>query len=211
MVGQGALRECLDHADVTSVLVVGRSSSGIKHEKAREVIHDDFLDYSGIEDALRGYDACFFCLGVSAAGMSEQDYHRVTYEFTLRAAETLAKLNPDMTFCYLSGTGTDSTERDRSMWARVKGKTENHLMRLPFKAAFMFRPGYIQPLKGIKSKTRLYRLSYAVVGPFYPVLKTLFPHFVTTTEKLGLAMIRVAGTGYPRQVLENRDINALVP
>ena len=211
MVGQGALRECLDHADVTSVLVVGRSSSGIKHEKAREVIHDDFLDYSGIEDALRGYDACFFCLGVSAAGMSEQDYHRVTYEFTLRAAETLAKLNPDMTFCYVSGTGTDSTERDRSMWARVKGKTENHLMRLPFKAAFMFRPGYIQPLKGIKSKTRLYRLSYAVVGPFYPVLKTLFPHFVTTTEKLGLAMIRVAGTGYPRQVLENRDINALVP
>ena len=211
MVGQGALRECLDHADVTSVLVVGRSSSGIKHEKVREVIHDDFLDYSGIEDALRGYNACFFCLGVSAAGMSEQDYHRVTYEFTLRAAETLAKLNPDMTFCYVSGTGTDSTERGRSMWARVKGKTENHLMRLPFKAAFMFRPGYIQPLKGIKSKTRLYRWSYAVVGPFYPVLKTLFPRFVTTTEKLGLAMIRVAGSGYPRQVLENRDINALVP
>ncbi len=209
MVGQGASHECLDHVDVTSVLVVGRRPSGIKHEKLREVIHDDFLDYSGIEDALRGYNACFFCLGVSAAGMSEQDYHRVTYEFTLRAAETLAKLNPDMTFCYVSGTGTDSTERGRSMWARVKGKTENHLMQLPFKAAFMFRPGYIQPLRGIKSRTRLYRWLYVLIGPLYPILKTFFPHFVTTTQNLGLAMIRVVTTGYIQSILENKDINAV--
>ena len=209
MVGQGALHECLDHAEVASVLVLGRRPSELKHEKLREVIHDDFLDYSEIEDVLRGYDACFYCLGISAAGMSERDYHRVTYEFTLRAAETLVKLNPEMTFCYVSGTGTDSAERSRSMWARVKGKTENHLMQLPFRAAFMFRPGYIQPMKGVESRTRLYRSVYAVLGPFYPVLKTLFPHAVTTTEKLGLAMIRVASTGYPRQVLENRDINAL--
>ena len=209
MVGQGASRECLDHVDVTSVLVVGRRPSGIKHEKLREVIHDDFLDYSGIEETLRGYDACFFCLGVSSAGKSESDYHRVTYDFTLRAAETLARLNPEMTFCYVSGAGTDSTERGRSMWARVKGKTENHLMRLPFKAAFMFRPGYIQPMKGVKSRTRLYRWTYTVLGPLYPVLKTFFPHFVTTTQNVGLAMIRVVTTGYIQSILENKDINAV--
>ena len=209
MVGQGALRECLDHADVTSVLAVGRSSSGIKHEKVREVIHDDFLDYSGIEETLRGHDACFFCLGVTSAGKSESEYNRVTYDFTLRAAETLVKLNPEMTFCYVSGTGTDSTERGRIMWARVKGKTENHLMQLPFKAAFMFRPGYIQPLRGIKSRTRLYRWLYVLIGPFYPILKTFFPHFVTTTQNLGLAMIRVVTTGYIQSILENKDINAV--
>ena len=209
MVGQGAVLECLDHAEVASVLIVGRRPSGIQHKKLREVIHDDFLDYSAIEDTLRGYDACFYCLGISSVGMSEQDYHRVTYEFTLRAAETLVRLNPEMTFCFVSGAGTDSTERGRSMWARVKGKTENHLMRLPFKTAFMFRPGYIQPLKGIKSRTRLYRWIYMVLRPLYPVLKTLFPNFGTTTQNIGLAMIRVATSSHNQSVLENKDIDAV--
>jgi uncharacterized protein YbjT (DUF2867 family) len=209
MVGQGVLLECLEHADVSAVLAVVRSSCGVEHEKLSEVIHSDFLDYSSIEHQIAGFDACFFCLGVSAAGMSEAGYHRMTYEFAVAAAEMLVRQNPDMTFCYVSGAGTDSSERGRSMWARVKGKTENHLMRLPFKASFMFRPAYIQPLKGIKSKTRVYRMIYTVMGPFYPLLKTLFPKYVTTTEKVGRAMIRVARDGYARQVLENSDINTL--
>ncbi len=209
MVGQGVLLECLDSPGVVSALTVGRSSVELTHEKLREVLHRDFLDYSSIEDELRGYDACFFCLGVSSVGMSEEDYHRLTYEFTIRAAETLVRLNPAMTFCYVSGQGTDSSERGRSMWARVKGKTENQLLRLPFKAAYMFRPGYIQPLKGVKSKVRLFRMIYAVFGPLYPVLKTLLPQAVTNTENVGRAMLRVVSDGYSKQVLENRDINAL--
>jgi uncharacterized protein YbjT (DUF2867 family) len=170
MVGQGVLLECLDDPSVSSVLAVGRRTCGVTHPKLHEIVHSDFLDYSTIEEGLRGYDACFFCLGVSAAGMSEPDYHRLTFDVTLRAAETLARLNPTMTFCYVSGTGTDSSERGRSMWARVKGKTENHLMRVPFKATYMFRPGYIQPMRGVTSSTPLYRVAYAVLGPFYPVL-----------------------------------------
>jgi uncharacterized protein YbjT (DUF2867 family) len=209
MVGQGVLLECLDDASISSVLAVGRRPCGLTHPKLHDIVHHDFLDYSTIEDGLRGYDACFFCLGVSAAGMSEQDYHRLTFEVTLRAAETLVRLNPTMTFCYVSGTGTDSSERGRSMWARVKGKTENHLMRLPFKATYMFRPGYIQPLRGVRSGTRLYRAVYAVLGPLYPVLKTLAPNSVTTTVQVGRAMIRVARHGFSRQLLESRDINAL--
>ncbi len=209
MVGQGVLKECIDDADVTSILVVGRSSCTVEHDKLREVIHDDFFDYSRIDDELTGHDVCFFCLGVSAAGMGEEQYHRLTYELTVRTAETLVELNPNMTFCYVSGAGTDSTESGRSIWARVKGKTENRLMRLPFKAVYLLRPGYIQPLKGIRSKTRIYRVVYTLLGPLYPLLKTLFPKYVTTTEKLGRAMIHVASGGYPRNVLENRDINAM--
>jgi len=209
MVGSGVLLECLEHPDVESILVVGRSSCEIENAKLQEIIHQDFFDYSGIEDALRGYDACFFCLGVSSFRMSEEHYHRLTYELTLQAAETLVRSNPDMTFCYVSGTGTDSTESGRIMWARVKGKTENQLLRLPFKAVYLFRPGYIQPLKGIRSKTRVYQALYTALGPLYPVWKKLFPKFVTNTEKLGLAMIHVASQGYPRPVLENRDINSV--
>jgi uncharacterized protein YbjT (DUF2867 family) len=209
MVGQGVLRECLDDTDVTSVLVVGRSSCAVEHDKLREVIHDDFFDYSPIENELTGHDACFFCLGVSAAGMGEEQYHRLTFGLTVHTAEALVEQSPNMTFCYVSGAGTDSTERGRSMWARVKGMTENRLMRLPFKAVYLFRPGYIQPLKGIRSKTRLYRVLHTLLGPLYPLLKALFPRYVTTTEKLGRAMIRVASGGYPRNVLENRDINAM--
>jgi hypothetical protein len=209
MVGQGVLLECLDHSEVSAIQAVGRSSCGIDHPKLEDMIHQDFFDYSAIEGELTGYDACFFCLGVSAAGMSEEQYHRLTYELTLAAAETLARLNPAMTFCYVSGAGTDTSESGRMMWARVKGKTENHLLQLPFKAAFMFRPGYIQPLKGIRSKTRLYQTFYTLARPLYPVLKTLFPTYVTTTEKLGLAMIEVALRGCSQPLLENYDINAL--
>jgi len=209
MVGQGVLLECLDHSEVSAILAVGRSSCGSDHPKLEELIHQDFFDYSAIEDKLTGYEACFFCLGVSAAGMSEEQYHRLTFKLTLGAAETLARLNPTMTFCYVSGAGTDSSESGRMMWARVKGKTENHLLQLPFKAAFMFRPGYIQPLKGIRSKTRLYQTFYTLARPLYPALKTLFPSYVTTTEKLGLAMIEVALHGNTQPLLKNRDINAL--
>jgi hypothetical protein len=195
MVGQGVLLECLDHLEVSGILAVGRSSCGIDHPKLQELLHQDFFDYSPIESDLTGYDACFFCLGVSAAGMSEEQYNRLTYELTLSAAGTLVRLNPSMTFCYVSGAGTDSSE--------------SGLLQLPFKAAYMFRPGYIQPLKGIRSKTKLYQTFYTLARPLYPALKTLFPGFVTTTEKVGVAMIKVALHGYPQPLLENRDINAL--
>lgn len=207
MVGQGVLRECLLAPDVESVLAVARSTSGQQHEKLRALVHNDFLDFSSIRNELSGYDACFFCLGVSSAGMAEQDYQRVTYEITLAAARDLAELNPRMTFIYVSGAGTDSTEQGRSMWARVKGRTENALLRLPFKAAYMFRPGFIRPLHGIVSKTMLYRVFYALIGPFFPILKVLFPKYVTTTEQVGRAMIKVAGNGFHKTVLENQDIN----
>jgi hypothetical protein len=209
MVGQGVLLECLDSAEVTAVLAVGRNSCRVEHSKLREIIHHDFFDYSVIEDELTGFDACFFCLGVSAAGMSEEKYHRLTYELTARTADALVKFNPTMTFCYVSGAGTHSSERGRLMWARVKGKTENYVLQLPFKAAFAFRPAFIQPLRGIKSKTRLYQAFYTVLNPLYPLLKTLFPRWVTNTEKVGRAMIRVAREGYPERVIENRDINTL--
>ena len=207
MIGQGVLRECLHDPDVRSVLSIGRSATGQRHVKLRELIHRDFLDFSPIEGELSGFDACFFCLGVSSAGMKEEDYRRVTYDFTMAAARTLARLNPNMTFVYVSGMGTDSSERGRTMWARVKGKTENELLRLPFKAAYMFRPGLIVPLHGIKSKTRIYRLFYAATGPLLGLLNAAFPKYVTTTEQVGRAMIRVAKQGAPKPVLENSDIN----
>jgi uncharacterized protein YbjT (DUF2867 family) len=209
MVGQGVLRECLLDPEVERVLTVGRSATGDKHEKLRELVHQDFLDFSPIADQLAGYDACFFCLGVSAAGMTEDEYRRVTYEVTMAAAKTLLERNPELTFIYVSGAGTDSSERGRSMWARVKGKTENVLLEMPFKASFMFRPAYIQPLHGITSRTKLYRAVYAVGAPFYPVWNALLPSYVTTTEKVGRAMLQVAKHGAPKRVLENRDINEL--
>jgi len=209
MVGQGVARECLEHPDVESILVVGRSPCGIEHGKLTEILHEDFFDYSAIEEQLTGYDACFFCLGMSAAGMSEEDYARMTHDLTLAAAKTLVKQSPGMTFCYVSGSGTDSSEKGWMMWARVKGRTENDLMKLGFKDAYMFRPGYIQPLKGIRSKTRLYQAMYTVMAPFYPVWKAILPGHMTTTEKVGLAMIQVASRGSDLKFLENRDINAL--
>jgi len=205
-VGQGVLRECLRDPEVERVLVIGRSSIGIQNEKVREIVYRDFLNFSSIEDQLRGYDACFFCLGVSSVGMAEQDYTRVTYDFTMAAAQVLAKQNPGMTFIYVSGTGTDSSEHGRLMWARVKGKTENALFKLPLKA-YMFRPGYIQPLHGIKSKPKLYQMLFSVVGVFYPLLLRIFPKYVTTSEQVGRAMISVAKRGAAKRLLENDDIN----
>jgi len=206
MVGQGVLRECLIDPEVTSVLVVGRAGTGVRHDKLRELIHADLFDLSAIDSELSGYDSCFFCLGVSSAGMTEAQYTRVTYDLTMAAARVLARLNPGMTLIYVSGAGTDSSEKGRSMWARVKGRTENELLRLPFKAAYMFRPGFIQPKNGIRSRTRLYRGLYAVMAPFYPIWKALAPGLVTTTTQVGLAMLKVAKRGAPKGVLENRDI-----
>jgi uncharacterized protein YbjT (DUF2867 family) len=207
MVGQGALRECLLDPDVENVLAVVRDASLPRHDKLREIAHQDVYDLAAIQDMLSGYDACFFCLGISSVGTTEETYRHVTYDLTVSAAETLAKLNPTMTFIYVSGAGTDSTEHGRSMWARVKGKTENALLRMPFKAVFLFRPAYIQPLHGIRTKTRWYEAAYALMKPFYPLLKMLFPNFVTTTECVGRAMLTATKQGFPKPVLENRDIN----
>jgi uncharacterized protein YbjT (DUF2867 family) len=209
MVGQGVLRECLADPQVESILVVGRSPSGLEDPQVREIVHPDLFDYSDLEDELTGFDACFFCLGISAAGMSEEAYRRISLDLTLAAAQALSRLNPGMTFIYVSGTGTDSTEQGRIMWARVKGKTENELLKLPFKAAFMFRPAYIQPLSGIESRTKAYRVLYSLVGPLYPMLQALLPRYVTTTEKVGLAMLQVAKQGSSQPILENDDINRL--
>jgi uncharacterized protein YbjT (DUF2867 family) len=209
MVGQGVLRECLLDPEIDRVLTIGRSATGQRHEKLQEIVHGDPSNLTAVEDRLRGYDACFFCLGVSSVGMTEADYRRVTYDLALGAAKTLARLNPGMTFIYVSGAGTDSTGRGRSMWARVKGETENALLRLPFKAAVMFRPGFIQPLHGIRSKTKLYQVFYTALGPFIPLLKAVAPNAVTTTEQLGRAMIKIAKNGAPKPLLESRDINGL--
>ena len=209
MVGQGVLRECLLSPEVDAILSVGRSATSMQHEKLQELIHKDMINLSAIADCLVGYDACFFCLGVSSAGMTEKDYYYVTYEITLAVAQTLARLNPDMTFIYVSGAGTDSTEQGRTRWARVKGKTENDLLSLPFKAVYMFRPGYIQPLNGIKSKTKMYRAMYTLAAPLYPLWKALAPNHVTTTEKVGQAMINAARQGAAKTLLDNKDINEL--
>ena len=209
MVGQGVLRESLLDPEVQTVLAIVRNATVQQHEKLREIIHNDLSDLSAIEAKLSGYDACFFCLGVSAVGMNEEAYRRVNYDLTISVARTLAKLNPPMTFIYVSGAGTDSSERGRIMWARVKGKTENGLLQMPFKAAYMFRPGFIQPLHGIRTKTKWYGAAYAMMGPLYPVWKLLFPKYVTTTECIGRAMLNVAKRGAPKSVLESQDINSI--
>jgi uncharacterized protein YbjT (DUF2867 family) len=217
MVGMGALLECLDDARVESVLVVVRRHLDVSHSKLRETIHADFFDFSSVASQLADVDACFFCLGVSSVGMSEAEYHHLTYDLTLAAAKALlsaasssSRNRPSgLTFCYVSGEGTDSTERGRVAWARIKGKTENALSRLPFRTAFMFRPGYIQPLKGIRSKTRWYQALYTALGAFYPLLRRLAPRYVTTTVNVGRALIQVAASGYSKQVLHSDDINRL--
>jgi uncharacterized protein YbjT (DUF2867 family) len=209
MVGQGVLRECLFDPGVQQILSIVRTPTNQQNPKLRELIHTDFFDYSTIEPELTGLDACFFCLGVSSAGMDEAKYKHLTYDLTLAAAATLVRLNPQMTFLYVSGAGTDSTERGRSMWARVKGKTENDLLKLSFRAAYMFRPGVIQPLHGIRSKTKLYQTFYTVLNPILPLLKSAFPQLITTTEQLGRAMLYVAKHGFPKPLLESKDINSL--
>ena len=210
MVGAGVLRECLLDPDVEGVLTVGRNATGKKHEKLHEIVHKNLLDLSAIEEELRGYDACFFCLGVTSMGMTEGEYRKVTYDIAMEAAETLVKLNPGMTFIYVSGAGTDTSEQGRVMWARVKGATENALLQLPFKGAYMFRPAAIQPLHGIKSKTRWYQFFYDVLGPVLTLGKRWFPQYVTTTEQVGKAMLAVARRDGGRGVLESKDINAIV-
>jgi len=209
MVGQGVLRECLLDSRVEQVLTIVRSSSGRREDKVRELVLPDFASLPEHEAELTGYDACFYCLGVASAGMSEADYTRVTYDLTMAAAQPLSKLNPGMTFVFVSGQGTDSTEKGPSMWARVKGRAENALLALPFKATILLRPGMIQPMHGIRSRTKSYRIMYAVLTPFMPLLRVLFPSFVTTTERIGRTMIRLARDGAPRSIIENSDINAL--
>ena len=206
MVGQGVLLECERDAEITDVLAVGRSGLGLRQGKVRELVCPDLFDLSGVEAELTGFDACFFCLGTSSAGMSEAEYRRVTYELTISVARTLLRLNPAMVFEYVSGAGTDSTAKGKVMWARVKGQTENELLALGFKGAYMFRPGGIVPMDGIKSKTALYQFFYTVLGPVMPLMKRMFPKYVTTTRELGRAMIAVAKSGFEKRVIEAGDI-----
>jgi uncharacterized protein YbjT (DUF2867 family) len=209
MVGQGVLREAVLDPDVKRIVSVVRRPSGKSDPKVHEVVHQDMHDLTAIEGELRDLDACLFCLGVSSAGMSEADYTRVTYGITMAAAEALARLNPRMTFAFISGAGTDSTEKGRTMWARVKGKTENALMRLPFKAAYAFRPAAIRAMNGEVSRTGSYRVLYAMTSPLWALGDRMWPKYFTSTEKLGRAMLRAAKNGAPKSVLESVDINAL--
>jgi uncharacterized protein YbjT (DUF2867 family) len=209
MVGQGVVRECLLDPHVDMVQTIGRSLTGLQHPKLREIVHADLWHYESIEAALSGFDACFFCLGVSSAGMKQQEYERITCGITLAAADTLARLNPQMTFIYVSGAGTDSSERGKVAWARIKGRTENALLRFPFKAAYMFRPGFIEPLDGITSKTPSYRILYALARPLLPVLRRLVPNLILTTAQIGRAMLAVARQGAPKPVLEVADLRLL--
>jgi len=206
MVGEGVLHECLNHPDVESVLVINRKPCGVKHDKLKEIIHKDFFDLAPIEDQMAGYNACFFCAGVTSIGKKEDEYRRLTYDLTMNFAETLVKVNDEksreITFCYVSGMDTDSTERGKRMWARVKGKTENDLMKLPFKNAYMFRPGYIQPIKGLKNTYTVYKF----LAPFYLILKTLFPKYTVTLKEVALAMINVALYSPEKKILECGDI-----
>ena len=209
MVGQGVLRECLLNPNVDKILTIVRKPSNNKHTKLQELIHQDFFNYSTITQHLTGYDACFFCLGVSSTGMTEAEYHHMTYDLTFTAARALATHNTNMTFIYVSAVGADSSENGRIMWARVRGKIENAILKLPFKAIYLFRPGYIQPMHGIRSKTKMYYLFYLLIGPFYPILKMLMPKYLTTTEQIGQAMIQVATHGTNKTILHSQEINKL--
>jgi uncharacterized protein YbjT (DUF2867 family) len=206
MVGQGVLRECLLAADVERVTAVGRSDLGMEHPKLRQVRHADMTHLAPVENELRGHDACFFCLGVSSVGMDEATYYRLTYDLTLAVAGTLARNDPAMSFTYVSGAGTDSSEHGRSMWARVKGKTENALLKLPFSRVFVFRPGVIQPLHKVRSKTRLYQATYTVFGPVLSLAKRAFPNHIVTSEEVGRAMLNAVRHEPKSTVLEVTDI-----
>jgi uncharacterized protein YbjT (DUF2867 family) len=208
MVGDGVLHECLADPRVTNVLAIVRSPLSVSHPKLRECRRTDFFSYTDLTADMAAINACFFCLGVSSVGMREADYYRQTFDLTLAAGRALATVRRGATFCYVSGEGTDSSEKGRSMWARVKGKTENALLELPLKA-YMFRPGFIRPRPGTRSKTRWYTAMYAVLNPLYPVLRRILPSHVTTAENIGRAMIAVAARGYQKRILENADINAL--
>ncbi|MGE5500100.1 MAG: NAD-dependent epimerase/dehydratase family protein [Syntrophothermus sp.] len=205
MVGEGVVHECLNHPDVESVLIAGRRPSGIMHPKVKEVIIPDFFDLSSAANELAGYNACFFCLGVSSVGMKESEYFRATYTLTMNFAQTVSRLNPGMTFCYVSGLGTDSSETGKSMWARVKGKTENELMKLPFRGFYAFRPGFMLSTPGMKNTLRAYKY----VAWLYPLGKLLFPSYVSTLAQVGQAMINSVKYGFNKKILEVKDIIAL--
>ena len=209
MVGRGVLLECLRDAGVELVVALGRTATGIKDAKVREIVHQDLADYAGMEPTFAEIDACFFCLGVASSGMKEAEYARITYGFTIAAAEALSKARPGMTFVFVSGSGTDSTERGRMMWARVKGRTENALLKLNLNA-YMFRPGFIEPMDGIESKTSMYRVFYKVVGPLMPALRRMLPNQILSTREIGQAMLAVARNGYRKRVLEVKDIRRLL-
>jgi len=207
MIGQGVLRECLVDPGVEHVLTIGRSATGQKDQKVREIVRADLTDYSSVAQELSGYDACFFCLGVTSAGMSESEYRRVTRDIAVAAARTLVAKNPGMTFVFVSGAGADGTGKSRTMWARVKGEAENAILDLPFKGKYVFRPVFVRPGPGITSRTRSYRILYAVLRPAVPLVSALFPRYVTTSERVGRAMLNVARKGAPKAILENEDIN----
>jgi uncharacterized protein YbjT (DUF2867 family) len=202
MVGEGVLHESLLHPEVEKVLVINRKSCGVVHPKLTEILHTDFFDLSTVTEHLKGYNACFFCLGISSVGMKKEKYYSLTYTLTMYMAEMLSKVNNDMTFCYISGAGTDSTEKGRISWARVKGKTENDLMKLPFKKAYSFRPGFMLPTKGLKNSHSF----YTGFNILYPVLRLILPKYVSTLKQLGLAMINSVLKGYDKPVLEVTDI-----
>lgn len=209
MIGQGVLRECLADDAVREVVAVGRSATGVQHPRLRELRHDDLFALGAIQPQLSGFDAAFFCLGVTSRGLSEAAYRRITVDLTLAVAGTLARLNPQMTFIYISGAGADASERGRIMWARVKGQAENALLRLPFRRCYLFRPFLIQPTHGIRSRTGWYNAFYTLTAPVLPLLRRLLPAYVTTTELNARAMLRVARDGAPQAILENSDINRI--
>ncbi len=209
MIGQGVLSECLKDPRVKSVLVVNRQTCQVTHSKLKEIIHLNIFDLAPISKELTGYNACFYCLGISSAGMNEEEYYTTTYELTIHVATVLLNLNKEMVFCYVSVAGTDSTGKGYIMWARIKGKTENELLRMPFKRAYMFRPGYIQPMNGVKSRNKLYSVVYSIFEPFYFILKHI-DSMVTNSETLGKAMIIASLTGFERKILECKDINEIV-
>ncbi len=206
MVGKGVLLECLDHPEIEKVLLIGRNSVELKHPKLKELIHKDFSNFSAVKHQVQGYDACFFCMGISSAGMKEEDYKHITYNFTLALAKTLFEINPQITFNYVSGKGTDSTEKGRTMWARVKGKTENDILNLGFKQAYMFRPNAIIPLRGIKSRTKLYQFVYDYFLWLVKLMKALAPNSIVNTTQIGLAMINSVSKGYDKKILLPEDI-----
>jgi hypothetical protein len=209
MVGRGVLLECLDDADVTEIVVINRSPLPVKHPKLKEIICKDWFDLSQIKTNFNACDAVFFCLGLSAANLNEETYRKYTHDLTLKFANAVLESSPKSTFCYVSGQGTADKKPSKVMWARVKGDTEKNLLKLPFKGAYMFRPGYIHPMRGVKSKTALYRLLYVFLSPLYPIFRRLSPKSVTTSVNVGKAMLSVAKKGYDRPALENSDINQL--
>ncbi len=209
MVGKGVLLECLDHESISEVLAIGRNSVEMDHPKLKELIHEDFSEFKSVRDQLAGYDACFYCMGISAAGMKEVDYKKITHDYTLALADVLYELNPEICFTYVSGQGTDSSEKGRIMWARVKGKTENDLLNMGFKQAYMFRPGIIIPLRGIRSRTRLYQFFYDYFMWLIRIVKLLAPKSVVNTTQLSQAMINAMNLGYDKKVLKPGDIITL--